>query len=283
MNAKRAMTLRAQWLGRELRQLREMSGLTLKEAGGFVQRDGGTISRVEAGIYPARTPDVLAMLDLYGVTDTTRRDGLLRLAREVWQSGWWDSYSEDLSKVMVDYAWVESRARRIRSFDALVIPGLLQTRPYMEAVQQAVVDSSPVQITSGIRFRLTRQQILTGPEPPHVEAILDESLLRRRQGGREVLKEQLDHLVTIAERPNIEIRILPFTSGAHASPEGAFRIFEMPEPYPEVAYMDTPGGGIYAEASEVQRFILKFDHIRSDSLDSSESIKLIRATAEALH
>lgn len=276
MNAKRALTLRAQWLGRELRELREMSGLTLKEAGGFIQRDGGTVSRIEAGIYPARTPDVLAMLDLYGVTEARRRDGLLKLAGEVWQSGWWDSYSEDLSKVMVDYAWVESRARRICSFDALVIPGLLQTRSYMEAVQTAIVDSSPIQITSGIRFRLTRQQILTDPEPPYIEAILDESVLHRCQGGQAVLKAQLEHLLALTERPHIEIRVLPFSSGAHASPEGAFRIFDMPEPYPEVAYMDTPGGGIYVETSEVQRFMLKLEHIRADALDLSESSKLIQ-------
>ncbi|GAA3804085.1 helix-turn-helix transcriptional regulator [Sphaerisporangium flaviroseum] len=259
-----------------------MSGLTLKEAGGFIQRDGGTVSRIEAGIYPARTPDVLAMLDLYGVTEARRRDGLLKLAGEVWQSGWWDGYSEDLSKVMVDYAWVESRARRICSFDALVIPGLLQTRPYMEAVQTAIVDSSPIQITSGIRFRLTRQQILTDPEPPYIEAILDESVLHRRQGGEPVLKAQLEHLAALTERPRIEIRVLPFSSGAHASPEGAFRIFEMSEPYPEVAYMDTPGGGIYVKTSEVHRFMLKLERIRADALDPSESSKFIQKVADGL-
>ncbi|MFC4532724.1 helix-turn-helix domain-containing protein [Sphaerisporangium dianthi] len=282
MNAKRAMTLRAQWLGRELRELREMSGLTLKEAGGHIQRDGGTVSRIEAGIYPARTPDVLAMLDLYGVTDARRRDGLLKLAGEVWQSGWWDGYMEDLSKVMVDYAWVESRARRISSFDALVIPGLLQTRAYMEAVQAAIVDSSPIQITSGIRFRLTRQQILTDPEPPLIEAILDESVLHRCQGGRAVLKAQLEHLLLLAERPHVEIRVLPFHSGAHASPEGAFRVFEMPEPYPDVAYMDTPGGGIYVEAGEVGRFALKLEHIRRDALKPPESREFVRAIVDRL-
>ncbi|GAA1268105.1 helix-turn-helix transcriptional regulator [Sphaerisporangium rubeum] len=282
MSAKRAMTLRAQWLGRELRRLRETCGLTLKEVGGFIQRDGGTVSRIEAGIYPARTPDVLAMLDLYGVTEPRRRDGLLRLAHEVWQSGWWDSFSEDLSGTMVDYAWVESRARRIRSFDALVIPGLLQTRPYMEAVQQAVADFSPVQISSGIRFRLTRQQILTDRRPPHIEAILDESLLRRQQGGKDVLRDQLHYIATLAAQPHIEVRVLPFASGAHASPEGAFRIFEMSDPYPDVVYMDTPGGGIYMEGDEVRRFILKFDHIRHDSLTVPESIALLHEIAEKL-
>ncbi|MFB9249399.1 helix-turn-helix domain-containing protein [Sphaerisporangium melleum] len=282
MNAKRAMTLRAQWLGRHLRELREISGLTLKEVGGFIQRDVGTVSRIEAGIYPARTPDVLAMLDLYGVTEARRRDGLLKLAGEVWQSGWWDGYTEDLSKVMVDYAWVESRARRISSFDALVIPGLLQTRAYMEAVQTAIVDSSPNQITSGIRFRLTRQQILTAPEPPFIEAILDESLLRRSPGGHTVLQAQLEHLLVLAEQSHIEIRVLPFSSGAHASPEGAFRIFEMPEPYPEVAYMDTPAGGIYVESAEVGRFMLKLEHIREATLEPLEARKFIREIADNL-
>jgi transcriptional regulator with XRE-family HTH domain len=282
VSAKRAMTLRAQWLGRELRQLREANGLTLKEAGDFVQRDGGTISRIEAGIYPARTPDVLAMLDLYGVTEPQRRDGLIRLAGEVWQSGWWDGYSEDLSKVIVDYAWVESRSQQISSFDALVIPGLLQTRDYMEAVQGAIVDSSPIQITSGIRFRLTRQQILTDAEPPGVQAVLDEGVLRRAPGGRDVLRRQLIHLVELTKRPNIDIRVLPFSSGAHASPEGAFMIFKLPEPYPEVAYVDSPAGGIYVESDGVRWLMLKFDHIRRNSLDPSESTEMIRAIADGL-
>ncbi|GII77188.1 transcriptional regulator [Sphaerisporangium rufum] len=282
MTSKRAMTLRAQWLGRELRQLREMSGLTLKEVGAFIQRDGGTVSRIEAGIYPARTPDVRAMLDLYGVTEVSRRDGLIKLAGEVWQAGWWDSYSEDLSKIMVDYAWVESRARRICSFDTLVIPGLLQTRAYMEAVQAAVVDSSPVQITSGVRFRLTRQQILSDPQPPRIEAILDEGVLRRCAGGPAVLKSQLEHVLALSEQPHIEIRVLPFSSGAHASPEGPFRIFDMPDPYPEVVYMDTPGGGIYVESREVPRFVLKLDHIRRDAYEPSESKKFIRTLIDSL-
>ncbi|MFB9471495.1 helix-turn-helix domain-containing protein [Nonomuraea salmonea] len=68
MSGKRGGTLRAQWLGKQLRDLRERAGLTLKEAGEYVQRDGSTVSRFEAGLYPARTPGVLALLDLYGVT-----------------------------------------------------------------------------------------------------------------------------------------------------------------------------------------------------------------------
>ncbi|WP_405150676.1 helix-turn-helix domain-containing protein [Sphaerisporangium sp. NBC_01403] len=283
MGGKRGMTLRAQWLGRQLRELREATDLTLTDAGNFIQRDGGTISRLETGLYPARTPDVGALLDLYGVSDAQRRDGLLRLAAEVWQTGWWDSYSENLSKKIVDYAWVESRACRIRSFDVLVIPGLLQTGGYIEAViKRADTDLTAEQVASGVRFRIERQKILEGPEPLIIETVLDESLLYRATGGPEVLREQLEHLVRLAELPNIRIHVSPYASGAHVTPEGAFMIFEMPDPYPEVAFMDSPAGGIYVEADEVQRLKLKFDRIRQLALDSVESIKLIQAAADRL-
>ncbi|MCW2882710.1 MAG: helix-turn-helix domain protein [Sphaerisporangium sp.] len=283
MAGKRGMTLRAQWLGRQLRELREASDLTLTDAGNYIQRDGGTISRLETGLYPARTPDVRALLDLYGLADRQRRDALLRLAAEVWQTGWWDNYSEKLSRNIVDYAWVESRAVKIRSFDALVIPGLLQTSAYIEAViQKADVDLTPGQVASGVRFRLERQKILGTSEPPYIETVLDESLLYRFSGGRQGLTEQLHYLTDLAQHPSIDIRVLPYASGAPISPEGAFRIFEMPDPYPEVAFVDSPAGGIYVESEEVQRLMLKYDRIRQDALDSEQSIKLIRTAAEKL-
>ncbi|GAA3113934.1 hypothetical protein GCM10020001_036380 [Nonomuraea salmonea] len=159
-------TLRAQWLGKQLRDLRERAGLTLKEAGEYVQRDGSTVSRFEAGLYPARTPGVLALLDLYGVTTPQERDGLVRLSRDVWQNGWWDDYSGDVSHGIVDYGWLEARAERITSFDALVIPGLLQTEAYMEAVIRAEdPDATDEQVSRWIDFRRPRQQILPDSPP----------------------------------------------------------------------------------------------------------------------
>ncbi|MFC4586005.1 helix-turn-helix domain-containing protein [Sphaerisporangium corydalis] len=283
MAGKRGMTLRAQWLGRQLRELREDADLTLMDAGSHIQRDGGTISRLETGLYPARTPDVAALLDLYGLADRDRRDALLRLAAEVWRTGWWDDYSEKLSRSIIDYAWLEARAIKIRSFDALVIPGLLQTGAYLEAViQRAGEGLSPQQVASGVRFRMQRQKFMGTPEQPYIETVLDESLLYRLSGGPEVLRDQLDHLADLAEHPKMGIRVLPFSSGAHVSPEGAFRIFEMPDPYPEVAFVDSPGGGIYVESDEVQRLTAKYDAIRRDALDHEQSVKMIQAAANKI-
>lgn len=282
MSAKRGMTLRAQWLGRQLRELREAAGFTLKEAGTYIQRDGGTISRFEAGIYPARTPDVAALLDLYGVSDPQQRTGLMRLAAEVWQEGWWDNYSQDLPRMIIDFAWLESRASRIRSFDAVVIPGLLQTPAYMQALMREALDDDAPQ-AKGLQFRQERQSLLDRPDPPQIEVILDESLLCRETGGSAVLKEQLIHLLQLSDRPNVDIRILPFVAGSHASPEGPFLIFEMSGPYPTAAYVDTPVGGIYVETESVRRLMLRYDRIRQRSLDSSQSIKLIEAAVARLN
>ena len=171
-----------------------------------------------------------------------RRDGLIRLSRDVWQSGWWDNYSEDLSLNIVDYAWLESRAQRIRSFDAFVIPGLLQTREYMDAMIRPTAD--PEQVDRWIKFRQTRQQVLTMENAPNLIAVLDEATVRRRIGGSEIMRDQLARLVASANRTNIEIRVLPLSAGAHASPDGAFRIFELPGPYPTVAYVPSPAGAI---------------------------------------
>ncbi|AWS49005.1 transcriptional regulator [Streptosporangium sp. 'caverna'] len=277
------MTLRSQWLGKQLRELREAANLTLKETGEFLQRDGSTVSRFEAGLYPARTPDVIALLDLYGVAGEQRREGLIRLSRDVWQSGWWDAYSEDVSLGIVDYAWLESRAQQIRSFDALVIPGLLQTQHYMEAMIRAEdSDASPDQINRWIEFRRTRQQVMMAKDAPNFVAVLDEAALRRLVGGSEVMRDQLDQLAAAAGQTNTEIRVLPLTAGAHASPDGSFRIFELPEPYPAVAYVPSPAGAIYAEAEAADRLKLKFDRICHDSLTARKSIELITAIAEDL-
>ncbi|MFD1536950.1 helix-turn-helix domain-containing protein [Nonomuraea guangzhouensis] len=282
MSGKRGVTLRAQWLGKHLRELRESAGLTLKEAGDYLQRDASTVSRFEAGLYPARTPDVIALLDLYGVTIPNERETLTRLSREVWQNGWWDDYSGDVSHGIVDYAWLENRAEKISSFDAFVIPGLLQTRDYMEAVIRAEdPDASSEQIERWIEFRLTRQKILTD-DGPVFSTILEEYALRRMVGGPKVMRSQLAHLTGQASCPNVEVLVLPVSAGAHASPDGAFRIFELPEPYPAVAYVPTPAGSIYVEGQAAERLRVKYDRIHRDSLDAKDSLELIAAVADSL-
>lgn len=280
MNPRRGPTLRAQLLGEQLRELREQARLTLKDVAEYVQRDPSTVSRLESGVLPARVPEVLAYLDLCGVNDPRRRDALRRLSQDVFQKGWWDGYVDDVAGSLVDRIWLESRASAIHIFDVVVLPGLLQTRDYAQTVIRAADPDAPdAQIQRWVEVRMTRQQLLTKTEPVQLTAILDEAVLRRKVGGTATMRTQLDHLIAVAAKPNIEIMVLPAAAGAHASPDGAFEIFEMPEPYPDIGYLQTPAGEVCAEAAMAERLATAYDLLCEIALTHQDALTFIRETA----
>jgi transcriptional regulator with XRE-family HTH domain len=141
MSAGKYPSPQARWLGRQLRELREGAGKTLQDAASYLQRNQSTVSRFESAEYPIRRPDVLALLELYGITDATRREALLRLSEDVWEEGWWEreDWWEDFGDViegrtLLDYTWLESRAQAIFLFGVMLVPGLLQGAAYATEV-----------------------------------------------------------------------------------------------------------------------------------------------------
>jgi transcriptional regulator with XRE-family HTH domain len=283
MPTKPRPTLRAQWLGQSLRQLRESTGMTLQQAAEFLQRNAATVSRFESGEYPIRRPDLMALLDLYGVSERRRRDGLLRLSEDVWQKGWWDGYAADVERQFVDYVWLESRATAIRAFDCILLPGLLQTRDYAQAViSVAEWEAGPEQVARWVQLRMDRQAALHSVEPPRFSAIVDEPVLRREIGGQGVLADQLIHLLACAELPHLDLRVLPASLGAHASPSGKFMIFTTAEPDMEVGYAETVGGAVYVEPPDSERFVRVYDRLLNTALGLAESVELIAAIKEDL-
>ena len=277
MSDKPGPTLRAQWLGQQLRELRNAADFTLKQAGDYLQRDTSTVGRFESGEYPIRRPDMLALLDFYGVADKHARDGLLQLHADSWQKGWWDGYAEDVERSFVDFVWLESRATEILNFDNTTLTGLLQTDNYARAVMTAADrGASPVQIERGVELRMARQDVLDKPDF-QLRVVLDEAVLRREVHGRIVMREQLAHLAMLAKRPNVEIRVLPFSAGEHPSPAGAFKILRMPEPYPEVGYVETPAGSLCVEPPRTERFVAAYDGLCELALGPRKSIEVITA------
>lgn len=275
--AKRGPTLRAQWLGKQLRELREAEKVTITQAGEHILRNGSTISRIESGIVPARVPDVLELLNLYGVSDPTLRDGLAQLSREIWQKGWWDGYAKDVALRTMDHAWIESRATSLRDFSTLVFNGLLQTEQYAEAVIRAAAPDAPeTQVKRWVEFRMERQAVLSGATAPPLSTIIDEAILYRMVGGHEVMHQQIAAIVKLASQDNIEVRVLPFAAGAPASPESPFTLFTMPEPYTNVAYVATEAGAIYVEMPEAERFDAAYHRVERAALAPKESRTLLQ-------
>ncbi len=283
MATKRGPTLRSQWLGQQLRELREEVGLTLKDVASYVQRDPSSISRMESGVHPARVPEVLAYVDLCRVSDPDRRAALLKLAKDAWQTGWWDRYREGELESLMNLVWLEERAAEIRSFQALVIPGLLQTAPYAEAVMQASDHGRPKgDIDRWLGVRLARQRILERATPPRLHVVLDESVLHRLVGDHKIMFDQLLHLADVADRNDITVVVLPWAAGAHASPEGCFDVLVMGEPYSAVGYAETPCGAVFLERDDVDRLAERHARLSAAALCQADSVARIRDVAEQL-
>lgn len=283
MVEKRGPTLRAQWLGNELREMREQAGLTLKEVAEYIRRNSSTVSRFESGTLPVRVPEVLAYLDICGIDDPKRRDDLKTMSLELFRKGWWDGYAGDVAGSLIDRIWLESRAIEIHYFSIVVLPGLLQTRGYAEAtIRTANRGAPPKRIQGWIELRMARQQLLDREAPLRLTAIIDEATVRRLVGGPQVMRAQLAHLVKISERDDVEIRVLPFDAGTHASPDGPFDLFIMADPYPNVASMQTPAGAVYVEATGAEPMAAAYDRLRDAALSVDDTVAFLSDLAARL-
>lgn len=276
------ITLRSQWLGQQLRELREAADMKLSDAGEFIQRDQSQVSRFERGTYPIRGHDVEALLNLYGVNDKKRRETMRAMADEQWRTDWWQGYTDEVVGELIDYVWLESRATGICEFALITIPGLLQTSDYARAIISAEdPDESEATIERWVELRLKRQTILARANPPTYSMIIDEGVLRRVVGSLRIHAAQLRYLLDRAQA-NIELHVLPFAAGAHPSPEGPFSIFTLDDPYPEAVFVESPAGALYLEPPKTDRFIAMYDRAKNQALDAKHSARLIESIVKEL-
>jgi hypothetical protein len=203
-------TVRRRRLAAELRRLRgNRTGTEVSRAIGWSPTK---ISRAESGRESLPPPEVEKLLDYYSVTDPLR-DQLLGLAEDATQRGWWEDYAGALAPEYVEYIGLEAEAASIADWQPDVIPGLLQTEAYTRQIsigyQSVITTTSPSVVEQMVRVRMRRQERLTREPVLHLSSVIDEAVLLRRMGGSEVMRAQLDHLITTSELPNVEVRILP--------------------------------------------------------------------------
>lgn len=249
-------TVRRRLLGAQLRRLREERGATRADVARVLRCSESKISRLELGRIGYKDRDVQDLLVHLGVA-AVERDTVLALARDVNARGWWHTYSDVLPTWFERYVGLESAASLISTYEAQFIPGLLQTEAYADAVTRAgqLTDrTSPAardEIDQRVALRSTRQQILTGPDGPHLWAIIDEGALRRPIGGGRVMRAQLDHLIRLQACPNITIQIMPFTFGGHVAQVGAFTVLRfLADDLPDMVYLEHLTGALYLERRE---------------------------------
>jgi transcriptional regulator with XRE-family HTH domain len=268
----------------ELRRLREQTGLTCEEVGAQLECSGTRISRIETGKIGVRPGDVRELLEVYGVTGPDA-DALVQLAREARRKGWWHTYGSLLPDWFEAYVGLESEAVKFRDFQPMVIPGLLQTQDYARAVLRAAPTAGPAdEIDRLVALRMERQSILGREDPPELWLVLGEGALLTRVGDDAVMRAQIRHLMDVAQRPNVTLQVLPFTTAAHVQPVSLFTILEFDEPTdPAIVYLEHLTGCLFVEEeAEVRRYRVIFDHLRAEALGTGQSIDLIARLSEEL-
>jgi Domain of unknown function (DUF5753)/Helix-turn-helix domain len=246
-------------LGSQLRKLREAAGVTPDRAGYEIRASRSKISRMEHGRVSFKERDVADLLTLYGITDERERRHMLSVAQHASSQGWWARYDDVMPDWFETYVGLEQATSLIRSYELQFVPGLFQTEQYARAVTVLGHRSAPAaEIERRVSLRLTRQEILTRPKsPPRIWAVVDESALRRPLGGRDVMRDQLRHLIEVTELPQVTLQVMPFDRGGHSAAGGSFAILRFADDeLPDIVYIEQLTGALYLDRPE------EIDHYR---------------------
>lgn len=249
-------------LGSELRRYREAAGLSIAAFCDRIQESApyskSTVGSVERG---ESRPDRLLAVHADRVLDT--REALTHL---------WDGLYKGTNAVpvwFVDWAMQEPKFDAIRGYEPLVIPGLLQTPAY---VAHLLNNDEPV-----VDARLARQDVLTGDTPPSLMYVIDESVLQRGTGEPAVMRDQLQHLLTVSSR-RIRIQVAPLR--LHEGITGAFAVGTFPDGT-EVGYKDNAiSGDTTTDRLEIKRLTELFASIQSAAYPVDQSLEVIAKVAE---
>ena len=274
-------TVRRRRLGAELRRLRESLGMTAEEVAGRLMVSQSKISRLENGRRSISQRDVRDLCDVYNVDDERIRAGLMEMAKESRQRGWWHEFSDIPYSV---YIGLEAEASSIRAYESSFVPGLLQTQEYAEAVVLGTQpDTDATAVRRRVEVRLKRQdRIYGGNQLGSLWAVIDEAVLRREVGSKAVMAGQLAQLLALSARSNINLQVIPFTHGAHPGMTGTFSLMEFPESADStVVYFEGVTSDLYLEKeADVRRYTGLYDHLRAAALSVAESRSLIVKIAE---
>ena len=271
-------------LGRHIRPILERSGLKVDEVVKLSRVSRPTITRMLSGEALARWPALSMVLDVIGATPEEKTRAL-----QLWEVADVDpsaiEHARDLPANSTRLRMDELEAVRERTLDTVLVPGLLQTAGYAEAVarathRQIIGDSWDSRAAAE---RSDRQEALTRANPIKYHALIDEAALRRLVGGSDVMRDQLDHLVAMAGRSNVTIQVLPHAVGSYGVAGGAVFLLDFVESdEPRAAYVEALTGMIPVEDEEAEVLSAVWEDAARLALAEEDSVRFIGAVRDAL-
>jgi len=236
-------------LRNELRNAREAAGKTQRDVAAAMDWSQSKLIRIESGAVNISTNDLRALLSYYGI-DSDRANDLVDVARAAREVPRWSVYKDVATPEFIAFLGYESSASVIRNFEPLLVPGLLQTEEYARTVISLIFSNDPQKIDPLVDLRVQRQELLVREPAPSFHFIIDEAVIRRVAGGRDVMRRQLRHLQNLAEHSNITIRVVPFEKGLYRRQRLPYWLFEFPDPEDgDILYIENPGGEFFVRES----------------------------------
>ncbi|MGW5057617.1 helix-turn-helix domain-containing protein [Streptomyces sp. NPDC004096] len=280
-----APTLLKMLVGVQLAGMREGVGLSQEQAARALGFSPAKLSRIEAGKgrKPPTEDDVRSLLHLYEADDHEAAV-LVKLLQRAGEPGWWQRYDKRLMPEWFDrLVGLQEAAAAIRTFEIQYVPGLLQTAAYTRAVvERGLPSASATEVERRVELRMRRRQLLARPDAPQLWAIIDESVLMRVLGSREVMREQLEHLVEMARYPHVTLQFVPLdvtNASAPAIPVTYLRFGGLD--LPDIVYLEHIRSANFLEdRDETEEYRMALDRLADEALNPRESVALLRSTLE---
>lgn len=273
-------TIRSRELGIALQRAAEAKGLRGTQVARKLGWSQSKMSRLYSGKRgSSNVEDISAVLAICGI-HSPKRDELLDMARRAFEKGWWQEYGDRLPPELRTLSSYEDAAIAITNFETTVIPGLLQTTDYMRALMRNTPAIPPGEIEERIDARYKRQLIFERAHPAKFMFYIDEYAILRHGPGEEILREQIHHLLRMAIRPYITIRIIPDAVGFHAGQE-PFKIMEFTEFHP-VVFRENQTSVLFLErADTIAGYRRIVQHLDTVAIDERQSLEALANLANA--
>lgn len=268
-----------------LRAARMSLRRTQEQVAGDMDWPLARLIRIESGTAGISAHDIGALAGYYGIDDQGQAE-LLVLGRLSRSRPWWYSYREDISPQLGELIDSESGAAIVRSFQCLLVPGLLQTAEYAHAVLARLMPHLSHQRRSRlVDVRMARQRMMFSDGAPEMSFIVDEAAVRRCVGGIDVTRRQVEHIVLMARQPHCSVHVVPLRAGGHPGMQGPFVLLDFTdEENLRLLYLEMSNGELIsrAGAEEYAAYRDRFEQLRGLSLGSEQSVVFLTRIAGEL-
>ncbi|ATL69891.1 helix-turn-helix domain-containing protein [Nocardia terpenica] len=266
-------------IGRELRDARERAKKTQKEASEVLDCTQTKITYLESGRNQQQPAEIKALLNFYaGSTriDPVHVERLASLAERADQSSWLAPFGDVFPNWFKIFVGLEGLASRVFTYKQTLLPGQLQTSEYATALLDGNLRVAPMDAPQVVAARMARQRVAAERNPLQFCAVIEEYVLDRIVGGPEVMRSQLEHVLELMERDNVELHVMPVSVTVHDGLDGEVMLLDF-DAAQSIGYIEYPAGAIYVQQlDQIALYKMAADRLCRAALSVSESAEVIR-------